>query len=155
MTDLATDLRLGAMATAIAAIVAWAGWTKPLPRAPETAPPHSSEWKTVEWQPAELGSDLRSLKQRNIWGGQRATAPAAPTPQQTGPWRVTGTVDWGDGLSAIVQVQPPGASRPQFVYRKAGDALPDGRVITSVEPGLLRLTDGRSESQFRLFLPAR
>jgi hypothetical protein len=86
---------------------------------------------------------------------QQQAAAAPPVP--VGPWRIVGTADWGEGPAAIIQTQPPGAQRPQFLFRRAGENLPDGRVVVRVEPARIeaRRPDSGEQSAIRLFAPQR
>ena len=143
----AADLRLGGLGLVALALAGWSGWSRPLPGPGVAAAARAGAWTAIDWKPSDGVADARLLAQRNTWGwsegGRAATAgggaqPGAPqavlTPAQSGPWRVVGTADWGEGLAAIVQTQPPGTPRPQFVFRRPGEALPDGRLVVRVEP---------------------
>ena len=142
----ASDIRLSVLAVAALALAGWSGWSRPLPGAAVAAAARAGVWAAVDWKPSDGAADARLLAQRNTWGwsdparpaggpAQPGAAPAALlTPAQTGPWRIVGTADWGEGLAAIVQAQPPGTPRPQYVFRRPGEILPDGRTVTRVAP---------------------
>ncbi len=145
----ASDLRLGVLAVAVLALAGWSGWSRPLPGATVAAAARAGAWVPIDWKPSDGAADARLLVQRNTWGwsdparapgaaagaAQPGGAPAALlTPAQTGPWRIVGTADWGEGLAAIVQAQPPGTPRPSYVFRRPGETLPDGRTVTRIEP---------------------
>jgi hypothetical protein len=145
----ASDIRLGVLAAAALALAGWSGWSRPLPGATVAAAARSGAWVAIDWKPSDGVADAKLLAQRNTWGwsdparaaggGGPAQPGAAPqaallTPAQTGPWRIVGTADWGEGLAAIVQTQPPGTPKVQYVFRLPGETLPDGRTVTRVEP---------------------
>lgn len=139
----ASDLRLGALGLLALALAAVSGWSRPLPGPGVAAAARAQAWAPVDWKPSDGAANARLLAQRNTWGwaaapGAPVTTPGAPpplaTPAQTGPWRIVGTADWGQGMAAIVQTQPPGTPRPQFVFRRPGENLPDGRVVVRVDP---------------------
>jgi len=161
-----SDLRLGALGVVALVLAVISGWSRPLPGAGVAAAARAQAWVPIEWKPSDAAANARLLAQRNTWGwtapqaiglatAQPQAAPAA-TPAQTGPWRIVGTADWGEGLAAIVQTQPPGAPRPQFVLRRPGENLPDGRVVVRVDPSRIeaRRPGAEGESaQIYLFRP--
>ena len=169
----ASDLRLGALGLVALALAGWSGWSRPIQGPGVTAAARASAWAPLDWKPSNGSADAQLLAQRNTWGwseagrpGGLAAAPAQPgapsaslpTPAQTGPWRIVGTADWGEGLAAIVQVQPPGAPKPQIVFRRPGEALPDSRIVTRVEPSRIdarRPGADTDEPAIRLFQPQR
>jgi len=143
----ASDIRLGALGLAALVLAGWSGWSRPLPGATVVAAARAGIWTPIDWKPSDGVADARLLAQRNSWGWADAAraaaapgqappgaAPALLPPAQTGPWRIVGTADWGEGRAAIVQTQPPGTPRPSYVFRRPGEALPDGRTVTKVEP---------------------
>jgi len=166
----AADLRLGALGLAAILLAGWSGWSRPLPGAGVGAAVRAPAWTPVDWKPADGAADARLLAQRNTWGwsaaarpaaalppGQVAAAPAAPA-APVGPWRIVGTADWGEGPAAIVQTQPPGTPKPKILFRRAGESLPDGRVVTRVEPSLVEVRRPGAEGEqpaIRLFQPQR
>lgn len=168
----AADLRLGALGLAALLLAGWSGWSRPLPSAGVGAAARAPAWTQIDWKPADGAADARLLAQRNTWGwsaparptaaappvpGQVAAAPAAPA-APVGPWRIVGTADWGEGPAAIVQTHPPGAPQPQFLFRRAGESLPDGRVVTRVEPSRIEVRRPGAEGEpaaIRLFQPQR
>lgn len=163
------DLRLGALGLLAVVLAAFGGWSRPAPQPGVGQAARAAAWAPIDWKPSDGTADARLLAQRNTWGwstggpgaapgapGQAAAA-SAPTPAQTGPWRVVGTAEWdGNTLAAIVQIQPPGAPRPQYLFRRAGESLPDGRVVTRVEPAKVEVRrpgEAAEKSEILLFRP--
>jgi hypothetical protein len=157
----ASDLRLGALGLVALVLAGISGWSRALPGPGVAAAARAQAWAPIDWKPSDGAANARLLAQRNTWGGPApraigvaTTLPqpgAAAPPAQTGPWRIVGTADWGEGLAAIVQTQPPGAQKPQFVFRRAGENLPDGRVVVRVDPGGVEARQGTGEPT-RIFL---
>ena len=163
----ASDLRLGALGLLALGLAGWSGWSRPLPGPTVAAAARIAAWAPIDWKPADGAADARLLAQRNTWGWSDGrggtTAPGGPaaallTAAQSGPWRIVATADWGEGLAAIVQTQPPGTPKPQFVFRRPGENLPDGRVVIRVEPARVearRPGATSEESAIFLFQPQR
>jgi hypothetical protein len=164
------DLRLGTLGLLALALAGWSGWSRPTPSAEVAVAARGTAWAAIDWKPADVAAAAQLLAQRNTWGwadgrgGGSGPGPAAPgagparppTPVETGPWRVVGTADWGEGLAAIVQTQPPGTPRPQFVFRRPGESLPDGRVVVSVDPARIEVQrpgGSGAETAILLFRP--
>ena len=166
------DLRLGALGLVALALAGWSGWSRPLPGPGMATAARAGAWTPIDWKLSDGVADARLLAQRNTWawadggrtvaagGGAAQPGAASPilTPAQSGPWRVVGTADWGEGLAAIVQTQPPGTPKPQFVFRRPGEALPDGRLVVRVEPSRIearRPGAAGEEPAIFLFRPPR
>jgi hypothetical protein len=164
----ASDLRLGALGLLALALAAISGWSRPLPGPGVAAAARAQAWTPIDWKPSDGAANARLLAQRNTWGWSdaRPAGPAGPavpgapppvaTPAQIGPWRIVGTADWGQGMAAIIQTQPPGTPRPQFVFRRAGENLPDGRVVIRVDPAKVEARRPGAEgeaAQIFLFRP--
>lgn len=169
--DLRADLRLGGLALLALALAAYGGWSRAGPDPLVGAAARGGAWQPIDWSPGDAAADAAVLTMRNVWGwsappGAPAQAAAAPgpapvlAPAQTGPWRIVGTADWGQGLAAIIQTQPPGTPKPAFIFRRAGESLPDGRVVVRVEPSRVAALPagaaaGSEEQAIRLFQPQR
>jgi len=162
----ASDLRLGALGLVALVLAGVSGWSRPLPGPGVAASARNPAWAPVDWKPSDGAANARLLAQRNTWGwtGQApmgvATTlpnqPAQPAAAPTGPWRIVGTADWGEGMAAIVQTQPPGSPKPQFLFRKPGENLPDGRVVVRVEPSRVEArsaSGGGGAAEIFLFRP--
>jgi hypothetical protein len=165
-----SDWRLAALGLAALLLAGWSGWSRPLPSPSVGLAQRPPAWTAIEWKPSDSAADAKLLAQRNTWGWSQAR-PAAPLPPgavappqvaaappaPVGPWRIVGTADWGQGPAAIIQTQPPGTPKPQFIFRRAGEALPDGRVVVRVEPARVeaRRPDSGEQSAIRLFVPQR
>lgn len=166
----ASDWRLLALGVAAVLLAGWSGWSRPLPSPGVGLAARAPAWTSIEWKPPDNEANAKLLAQRNTWGWAHATAPAAgpappgavAAPAQTapaapvGPWRIVGTADWGEGPAAIIQTQPPGAPKPQFIFRRAGESLPDGRVVVRVDPARVEARrPGGEQSAIRLFAPQK
>lgn len=166
----AADLRLGTLGLVALVLAGVSGWSRSLPGPGVLAAARSQAWMPVDWKPSDAAAHAQLLAQRNTWGwtppmaiGVATTLPqagagAAPPPAPIGPWRVVGTADWGEGLAAIVQTQPPGNPRPQFLFRRPGETLPDGRVVVRVDPTAVEARRPGAEGeagQIFLFRPQR
>lgn len=122
------DLRLGALGLLALALAAILGWSRPLPEPGVAVAARKQLWTPLDWAPSDGLAAARFLAQSNTFGrpdmraGVAAGVPESsrsttvPMPAQIGPWRIVGTADWGEGLSAIVQMQPPGTPRPKFLF---------------------------------------
>ena len=103
----------------------------------------------VEWRPAKPAipdptADAKILEERQPFGAPAVAPGMAAMPAAPGPagvpapppvqWRVTGLVTTEANRYLIVMIRKPGENSSRREIRHAGETLPDGSIVRSIEP---------------------
>jgi hypothetical protein len=113
-----------------------------------TVGPTADRWTLPNWAPFQSGEQRGTLAAASLWGlepqkRQEIAVEAPPVPA----WRFVGTVREGGDLLAVVELD-----KGRKVQRlRAGDQLPNGDRIQTVDDGRLGVVADNDERVLRIF----
>jgi hypothetical protein len=107
-------------------------------------------WSIPSWAPFHAGPELQLFSTLDIWDGVKPNAVAQPQASAE-TWQFVGTVRTGKTYAAVILL-----SGKNTVQRKyAGEVLPNGEKIISVEDGTLQLDVDGTAREVKLFEPKK
>jgi len=112
----------------------------------------ADRWPFPQWKPYNAGAQRDMLASASLWAEDPSkTKPVAEVKPDGPPWRFIGTFQEGQSRLAVIEID----QGKRIQRMEPGQPLPNGAIITRIEPTILTYDEDGLEKALRLFAPMK